>query len=158
MPQIGEPFDCLSIPIHFEKVELNDPSTGKAKLDENGEVIYYCGFSIGGGIDQDHKLSPQKYPDNGIYVTTIKPDGPAARTDLRVNDKILQVNGRDFTLMTHKKAVEYIKKAKKLDIKCCRPKQQCCIPVDPCAGAYGNPYGYPSQSQYPSPYGYGGLY
>ena len=42
--------------------------------------------------------------------------------------------------------------------KCCRPKQQCCIPVDPCAGAYGNPYGYPSQSQYPSPYGYGGLY
>jgi hypothetical protein len=36
----------------------------QAKLDENGNPIYYCGFSIAGGIDQDCKLSPQGYKDN----------------------------------------------------------------------------------------------
>lgn len=40
---------------------------GQARLDPNGKPMYYCGFSIGGGIDQDHKLSPQKYPDNVIF-------------------------------------------------------------------------------------------
>jgi len=43
-------------------------SNGQAKLDENGKQVYYCGFSIGGGIDQDHKLSPQNYPDNVILM------------------------------------------------------------------------------------------
>jgi hypothetical protein len=28
--------------------------------------MYYLGCSIGGGIDQDHHLSPQKFPDNVI--------------------------------------------------------------------------------------------
>jgi hypothetical protein len=41
-----------------------DPTTGQPQLDENGKQIYYCGFSIGGGIDQDYTLSPQKYTDN----------------------------------------------------------------------------------------------
>ncbi|KAG7165690.1 PDZ domain-containing protein 1 [Homarus americanus] len=34
----------------------------------------------------------------------------AARAGLRVHDKILQCNGYDFTMVTHKKAVDYIKK------------------------------------------------
>ena len=116
-----------------------DSSTGQPQLDEDGKQAYFCGFSIGGGIDQDYKLSPQKYTDNvsenkhynlilfsiffthifvlkGIYVTNIKPDGPAASSNLRINDKILQVNGYDFTLVTHKKAVEYIKKGKTLNM------------------------------------------
>jgi Tax1-binding protein 3 len=42
----------------------------------------------------------------------IHPDGPAARTNLKVNDKILQVNGWDFTMITHKKAVEFLRKGK----------------------------------------------
>ena len=45
-------------------------------------------------------------------MTSIKADGPAAKTDLKINDKILQVNGYDFTLLTHKMAVEYIKKGR----------------------------------------------
>ncbi len=46
----------------------------------------------------------------GIYVTDISDDSPASRAGLRVHDKILQCNGYDFTMVTHKKAVTYIKK------------------------------------------------
>ena len=34
----------------------------------------------------------------------------AARAGLRTHDKILQCNGYDFTMVTHRKAVEYIQK------------------------------------------------
>ena len=40
----------------------------------------------------------------------ITPSGPASRAGLRVGDKILQCNGYDFTIVTHKKAVEYIQR------------------------------------------------
>lgn len=86
-----------------------------------------CGFKIGGGIDQDYNKSPQGYTDNvrvvkvkgimnktfgfqGIYVTEVHESSPASRAGLRVHDKILQCNGYDFTMVTHKKAVSYIKK------------------------------------------------
>ncbi len=46
----------------------------------------------------------------GIYVTDVTGEGPAWRCGLRMGDKILQCNGYDFTMVTHKKAVEYIKK------------------------------------------------
>lgn len=87
-----------------------------------------CGFKIGGGIDQDFNKSPQGYTDNvkirflccvrmltnyflkGIYVTEVHDSSPASRSGLRVHDKILQCNGYDFTMVTHKKAVSYIKK------------------------------------------------
>lgn len=95
-----------------------------------------CGFKIGGGIDQDYRKSPQGYTDNvrhyiwsriswrpwrnsvfiqfavfqGIYVTEVHEGSPAAKSGLRMHDKILQCNGYDFTMVTHKKAVSYIKK------------------------------------------------
>lgn len=40
----------------------------------------------------------------------ITPNGPACRAGLRIGDKILQCNGYDFTIVTHKKAVEYIQR------------------------------------------------
>jgi C-terminal processing protease CtpA/Prc len=43
-------------------------------------------------------------------VTDINEDSPASKSSLRVHDKILQLNGYDFTMVTHKKAVDYIKK------------------------------------------------
>ena len=73
----------------------------------------------------------------GIYVTEVHEGSPAAKAGLRIHDKILQVggffspinvlgcsfvwyanvmvlksqvNGYDFTMVTHKKAVDYIKK------------------------------------------------
>ena len=79
-------------------------------IDANGEEVLKCGFKIGGGIDQDFQKSPQGYSDNGIYVTEIHPESAAIKAGLRVHDKILQCNGYDFTMVTHKKAVTYIKK------------------------------------------------
>ena len=43
-------------------------------------------------------------------MTDIVPDSAASKAGLRVHDKILQLSGYDFTMVTHKKAVDYIKK------------------------------------------------
>lgn len=82
----------------------------------NGEQILKCGFRIGGGIDQDYRQSPQGFTDNGIYVTDVSLDGPAWRAGLRLGDKLLQCNGYDFTIVTHKKAVECIQKHPALNL------------------------------------------
>lgn len=100
-------------------------------VDEEGREVLKCGFKIGGGIDQDFKKSPQGYTDyvsvtititgltlilinkiqfQGIYVTEVHEGSPAAKSGLRMHDKILQCNGYDFTMVTHKKAVSYIRK------------------------------------------------
>lgn len=81
-----------------------------------GSEVLRLGFSIAGGIDQDHTKSPQKFTEAGVYITKIDPNGPGARAGLKPGDRILQCNGHDFTLVTHKKAVEYIKKYPVLDM------------------------------------------
>jgi len=112
--------ECLSIPITLHKETV---------IDGEGREVHRCGFKIGGGIDQDFRKSPQGYTDNvpslcdhcyhrrltpfyfqGIYVTEVQEGSSAARSGLRVHDKILQCNGYDMTMVTHKKAVDYIKK------------------------------------------------
>ncbi|VDO40728.1 hypothetical protein V3C99_001216 [Haemonchus contortus] len=103
----GEFIECLSIAIQLRKEET---------VDQYGNVAYRVGFKIGGGIDQDPACAPFRYPDQGIYITHIDEDSPAARAGLRRHDKILQVNGLDFTLLTHERAVKYIKKYAVLDM------------------------------------------
>jgi predicted metalloprotease with PDZ domain len=56
------------------------------------------------------------YSDFGIYVTDVSDNSPASRAGLKANDKILQCNGYDLTLCTHKKAVAYIKKSQVLNL------------------------------------------
>lgn len=106
--QPGDEFQCLSIPIRFEKVASVDP--------KSGSPIFLSGFTIVGGIDQDLSKSPYNFKDTGIYVTKTIANGPAQLAGLRSGDRILQCNGHDFTLVTHKKAVEYIKKYKVLEL------------------------------------------
>ena len=103
----GTAIECLSIPIKLQK---------EICFDAYGNEIMKCGFSIGGGIDQDYLQSPQGFTDKGIYVTGVNTDGPAWRSGLRIGDKILQCNGYDFTMVTHKKAVEYIKRSPVLNM------------------------------------------
>jgi len=105
----GEPLECFSIPIVLEKREDLDQH-GNPLTESDGKPKYKCGFRIGGGIDQDPSQSPQGYPDKGVYVTYIYDNSPASRCGLQLHDKILQVNGRDFTVVTHKQAVEGIRK------------------------------------------------
>ena len=121
----GTAISCLSIPIILHK----EGAPGIPETDLK------CGFKIGGGIDQDYRKSPQVmnpeshplaagsnktdfqgYADNGIYVTEIAPNSAASKSGLKVHDKILQLNGYDFTMVTHKKAVDYIKKHTTLNI------------------------------------------
>ena len=49
-------------------------------------------------------------------MTDIAPDSAASKSGLLVNDKILQLNGYDFTMVTHKKAVDYIKRNRTLNM------------------------------------------
>jgi len=105
--QAGTAMECLSIPITLEK----EPG-----LDGEGKEVLRCGFKIGGGIDQDYRRSPYGYTDNGVYVTEVVPNSPAQRSGMKIHDKILQCNGYDFTMVTHKKAVDYIKKHHTLNL------------------------------------------
>jgi len=105
----GDPLECYGIPIVLEK-EPDLDEHGNHLFDHDGKQRFRCGFRIGGGIDQDPNKSPQGYPDKGIYITFVYDGGPAYRAGLQVHDKILQVNGHDMTVVTHKKAVEYIKR------------------------------------------------
>uniref|UniRef100_A0A1I7YE93 PDZ domain-containing protein n=1 Tax=Steinernema glaseri TaxID=37863 RepID=A0A1I7YE93_9BILA len=98
----GKPMECVSIAIELQKEEAVDAATG--------ERLLKVGFRIGGGIDQDPSRAPFRYPDTGIYITHIDADSPAERVGLKLHDKILRVNGNDFTMVTHDKAVKYIKR------------------------------------------------
>lgn len=60
------------------------------------------GFSIMGGVKRADKH------DNGIYITKVNPDGPASGL-LFPEDKILEVDGIDFTKLEHDDAVKILK-------------------------------------------------
>lgn len=107
----------FSVPFQIQltlQKELATDSNGNAlyETDENGDqqLKYLCGFRIGGGVDQDCTQSPQKYSDCCVYVTHVSEGGPADRCGLQVNDKLLEVNGVDFTVLTHLKAIECLKR------------------------------------------------
>ncbi|XP_072032446.1 tax1-binding protein 3-like [Amphiura filiformis] len=72
------------------------------------------GFSIAGGIDQDARQNPFLPNDQGIFVTKVTPEGPAAQAGLQIGDKILEANGFDVTMATHSHAVKIITKDKEL--------------------------------------------
>ena len=57
------------------------------------------GFSIAGGVAG---------AETGIIVTKVNPDGPAQGT-LRPGDKILEVDGIDFTKSDHNNAVAVLR-------------------------------------------------
>ncbi|XP_046985837.1 protein lap1 [Schistocerca americana] len=60
------------------------------------------GFSIMGGVKRADRH------DNGIYITKVNPDGPASGL-LFPEDKILEVDGIDFTKLEHDDAVRILK-------------------------------------------------
>ncbi|XP_069126655.1 erbin-like isoform X4 [Argopecten irradians] len=64
------------------------------------------GFSIAGGYGA--LGNPYRAGDKGIFVTKVQSEGPAAMS-LSPGDKILEVNGHDFTKIHHDDAVSIIK-------------------------------------------------
>lgn len=104
----GDEFQCLSIPITLVKEKRVNPITQAES--------YLSGLAIAGGVDQDHTKSPQGFTEAGVYITKVEPGGPADAAGLKVGDRILQCNDHDFTLVTHKKAIEYIQRYKSLNL------------------------------------------
>nr|XP_006825507.1 PREDICTED: E3 ubiquitin-protein ligase PDZRN3-like [Saccoglossus kowalevskii] len=69
---------------------------------ENGSL----GFNIMGGNRIDGAL-----PAEGIVVSRVTDHGPADRGKLKVNDRIIQVNGKDLSRASHEEAVEAFRNA-----------------------------------------------
>ncbi|NXQ31311.1 SCRIB protein, partial [Alaudala cheleensis] len=61
------------------------------------------GLSIVGG--SDHSSHPFGIHEPGVFISKVIPRGLAARSGLRVGDRILQVNGTDLRHATHQEAV-----------------------------------------------------
>ncbi|KAK7489162.1 hypothetical protein BaRGS_00019540, partial [Batillaria attramentaria] len=61
------------------------------------------GLSIVGGVD--HSSQPFGADEPGIFVSKIVKDGAAAKTNLKIGDRILSVNGKDVRKSTHQDAV-----------------------------------------------------
>ncbi|KAI4565623.1 hypothetical protein MJT46_008998 [Ovis ammon polii x Ovis aries] len=61
------------------------------------------GLSIVGG--SDHSSHPFGVREPGVFISKVLPRGLAARSGLRVGDRILAVNGQDVREATHQEAV-----------------------------------------------------
>uniref|UniRef100_A0A914HVG7 PDZ domain-containing protein n=1 Tax=Globodera rostochiensis TaxID=31243 RepID=A0A914HVG7_GLORO len=108
----GAPLECICMALKVHKCQEG--------VDAQHNPRWSIGMRIGGGIDQDHRQSV--YSDAGIYVTGVEPNSPAEVAGLKVHDKILQVNGVDYTMITHERAVKYLKKEPVLDVLVTRAK------------------------------------
>uniref|UniRef100_A0A4W3GMS8 Scribble planar cell polarity protein n=1 Tax=Callorhinchus milii TaxID=7868 RepID=A0A4W3GMS8_CALMI len=63
------------------------------------------GISIAGGKGS----TPYKGEDEGIFISRVSEEGPAARAGVRVGDKLLEVNGVGLRDAEHHKAVEALR-------------------------------------------------
>ncbi|XP_076840922.1 protein scribble homolog isoform X23 [Brachyhypopomus gauderio] len=63
------------------------------------------GISIAGGRGS----TPYKGDDEGIFISRVSEDGPAARAGVKVGDKLLEVNGVDLQGAEHHAAVEALR-------------------------------------------------
>ncbi|XDV18039.1 hypothetical protein PO909_023820, partial [Leuciscus waleckii] len=63
------------------------------------------GISIAGGKGS----TPYKGDDEGIFISRVSEEGPAARAGVKVGDKLLEVNGVDLNGAEHHSAVEALR-------------------------------------------------
>ncbi|XP_070209398.1 protein scribble homolog isoform X4 [Littorina saxatilis] len=61
------------------------------------------GLSIVGGVD--HSSHPFGADEPGVFVSKIVKDGAAGKTNLKIGDRILSVNGKDVRKCSHQEAV-----------------------------------------------------
>lgn len=111
--QINAPISS-STPMRNKLTSQDSVTNGDAKSDEYEveeilikKVNGAMGLSIvGGGNVACHPFGVEK---PGIFISKIVPDGAASRTNLRVGDRILKVNGVDVTDFTHDQTVVELK-------------------------------------------------
>ncbi|XP_056104388.1 protein scribble homolog isoform X18 [Rhinichthys klamathensis goyatoka] len=99
-PVKGVSFDqvnnLLIEPARIEEEELN-----LSILRQTGGL----GISIAGGKGS----TPYKGDDEGIFISRVAEEGPAARAGVKVGDKLLEVNGVDLHGAEHHTAVEALR-------------------------------------------------
>ncbi|CAG5110249.1 Oidioi.mRNA.OKI2018_I69.chr2.g4666.t1.cds [Oikopleura dioica] len=83
----------------FQVIELE-------KENQDGKMILGC--SVGGGIDQDEYQNPFSKGDSGIFVSKIRRLSPADKAGLEVGDKIVEVNGKQLTKISHENALKLL--------------------------------------------------
>lgn len=98
-------------------INLNNLAKNESDIEEKCSYLNVTivksnglGFSIAGG--KDSIGNPFKYNDPGIFVTKVQQNGPADNI-LLPGDQIIKVNGEDFTLIEHDKAVSILKSCNK---------------------------------------------
>ncbi|KAM8731489.1 protein scribble homolog isoform 4-T4 [Acanthopagrus schlegelii] len=109
--QDEEEDDVLCTPQHHHRME----ELGDSRLQVNSSQVKHTlniqrqtgglGISIAGGKGS----TPYKGDDEGIFISRVSEEGPAARAGVKVGDKLLEVNGVDLHEAEHHTAVEALR-------------------------------------------------
>ncbi|KAF7667985.1 hypothetical protein LDENG_00037590 [Lucifuga dentata] len=105
---------CMVAPQHHHRMEAPELEDSR-HLQVNSSQIKHTlsilrqtgglGISIAGGKGS----TPYKGDDEGIFISRVSEDGPAARAGVKVGDKLLEVNGVDLHEAEHHTAVEALR-------------------------------------------------
>ncbi|XP_054721710.1 protein lap4-like [Uloborus diversus] len=113
--------NCLS----SDKVSVSFDSEGPLQIQDAPSIFSYAhcnvyeiyveressglGLSIAGGKES----TPYKGDDEGIFISKVTPDGPSDRAGLKIEDKVLKVNGVPLVDIDHYSAVQILRNAGK---------------------------------------------
>uniref|UniRef100_A0A3B4F1S9 Scribble planar cell polarity protein n=1 Tax=Pundamilia nyererei TaxID=303518 RepID=A0A3B4F1S9_9CICH len=96
-------------PQHRHRVEEAEDSRHQVNSSQHTLTIVRqtggLGISIAGGKGS----TPYKGDDEGIFISRVSEEGPAARAGVKVGDKLLEVNGVDLHEAEHHTAVEALR-------------------------------------------------
>ncbi|XP_070709534.1 protein scribble homolog isoform X1 [Pempheris klunzingeri] len=91
--------------------QVNNLLIEPARIEEEEHILNIqrqtggLGISIAGGKGS----TPYKGDDEGIFISRVSEEGPAARAGVKVGDKLLEVNGVDLHEAEHHTAVEALR-------------------------------------------------
>ncbi|KAM7390242.1 hypothetical protein PAMA_008428 [Pampus argenteus] len=110
--QDEEEEQSISTPQHHHRLEV--PELDDSRQVNSSHVKHTLnimrqtgglGISIAGGKGS----TPYKGDDEGIFISRVSEEGPAARAGVKVGDKLLEVNGVDLHEAEHHTAVEALR-------------------------------------------------
>nr|XP_046227394.1 protein scribble homolog isoform X3 [Scatophagus argus] len=109
--QEEEEEQCLCTPQHHHRMDELVDSRHQVNSSQVKHTLTIqrqtggLGISIAGGKGS----TPYKGDDEGIFISRVSEDGPAARAGVKVGDKLLEVNGVDLHEAEHHTAVEALR-------------------------------------------------
>ncbi|CAN9506414.1 unnamed protein product [Ophioblennius macclurei] len=103
--------DAVGTPQHHHRIEELEDSRHQVNSSQVKHTLNILrqtgglGISIAGGKGS----TPYKGDDEGIFISRVSEEGPAARAGVKVGDKLLEVNGVDLHEAEHHTAVEALR-------------------------------------------------